>query len=136
MECRRPLSTKIHWPTPWLVLLFYLLVINLDWFYAYLVQTQFEVSSNSLTLLFPMFSFFYIEFCLLAAFGLYLRRIWGFFLGYIMIMTGSTICSITYLLAYQTYSSYNLLFHLLLVINLVVIAYMIIYYLRHDMNPN
>jgi hypothetical protein len=137
MDSNKQLKDPIRrMETPWLVVFFYSLIVIIDWIYAYFIEFQPEIPNNSLTMLFPFFSFFYWEFCLIAIIGLYLRKKWGFIFGFIMIISGTSFCAISYLLAFKVYPITYPLFILILVFNLIIILYMIIYCLRHKMNPD
>ncbi|MES2219069.1 MAG: hypothetical protein V4501_11745 [Pseudomonadota bacterium] len=121
---------------PWLVVILYSATILIDWLFAYYVEIQPEIGNNSFSLLYPLFSIFYFEFCGIALVGIYLRRKWGFNLGNGMIVAGGIICSLSYLIGFRIYPWIDEVFILILIINLAVILTMTFYYFRHGMNAD
>ena len=121
-------------PTPWLVVLLYSVAIIIDWTFAYFAESQPEVIINSWSVLFPLISFFYSAFCVISVIGLYLRVSWGFGFGYITIMLGAVIAAISYLLAFRQHPEIHELFIMILIFNLAVISYLLVYSLRHPLN--
>lgn len=138
MKAKRNIAASLvnRMKTPWLVVFLYNTAVLVNWVYAYVAQTHPELINNSWSLLFPLISFLYLEFCFIAVVGIYLRLKWGFGLGYVTITCGLFMAAMSYLLVFKIDPSALTYFIWLLVLNFIVIMYMIFYYQHHRMNPD
>lgn len=137
MKSRMRISTDLKKsPRPWLVLILYTCTIMINWLYAYLLESNPQIISNSWTVLFPLMSFFYFEFSIIAVIGIYFRTKWGFGLGFITLVTGALLSAMSYLLAFKLDRDLLTYFVVILFVDIAVIVYTISYCKCHQINTD
>ena len=110
------------------MLFIFILMILLNWFYAYLVQYQPGIIINAWSVLFPLITLFYFVFSTIACCGLYQRKLWGLRLASFMILYGSIASGISMGLAFKLYPFVEEVYVMLLIFNLVSVLYIGGYY--------
>lgn len=109
-------------------LFIFILMILLNWLYAYLVQHQPDIIINAWSVLFPLITLFYFVFSTIACCGLYQRKLWGLRLASFMSLYGSMASGISMGLAFKLYPFVEEIFAMLLIFNLASVLYIGGYY--------
>ncbi len=111
-----------------LVVSAFIVVILLDWYYAFAVQYQPGIVISSWSVVFPFVSLFYGVFSVIATYGLYHRKPWGLRLGSFMILYGAISAMLSFGVAFRTYPGVQQLYVALLILNCLVLLYIGVYY--------
>jgi heme A synthase len=112
---------------PWTAVILYVLCILVDWYYAYSTQQLYGASTCAWFVIFPLFSYFYLTFSVIALSGIYHLKKWGFGLGYITILAGLIAYANTALIVYDEFPLMPEFFTLILLLNFIIIIYMAVY---------
>lgn len=123
-------QSSIKQGTPWLAVLLYSVGILVDWFFAYNTQQLSGKIVYAWFYVFPLISYFYLTFCVLALAGVYYRKQWGFNLAYITLVTGVIFYANTILLVYDLSALMPQFFTLILILNSIILIYLAVYQLE------
>lgn len=106
----------------------FIIIILLDWYYAYAVQNQPGIVISAWSVVFPFVSLFYFVFSVTAAYGLYYQLSWGLRLAAFMILYGCIVAMLSFGVAVRSYPWVQQVYVALLIANFLVLTYIGVYY--------
>ena len=109
---------------PRLVLLFFIVLVILDWLYTIEVQSISVLINNSWFVVLPLLFYFYFAFAIVALIGLLYRKTLGLVLGYCVLMFGTVMAVVSYNFIYQKQYLIEDLIIPLIALNVCTIFYM------------